>query len=71
MTAFSSTVKVTSVQGEDFGALATVEFVQPSVGIDVTLAGPTGLQITEDAAGIVKEGATLYLTISDQPPAQS
>jgi hypothetical protein len=68
MTTFSSTVKVTSAQGEDFGALATIEFVQPSVGIDVTLAGPTGIQFTEDAAGMMKVGATLYLTLSDQPP---
>lgn len=65
---FSCTVKVTDVKGETFGAVATVEFVQPSVGIDISLNGPTEIQITEDAAQIVKPGATLYLSLSDKAP---
>lgn len=61
---YSCTIEVTAVQGEDFGALATVDWVQPSVGIDVSLRGPTQIQITEDAATIVQVGKQLILTLS-------
>jgi hypothetical protein len=62
MVSFSSSVKVTQVAGEDFGAVAIVEPVQPSVGIDAVLAGSTAVQITEDAAEAFREGAELTLT---------
>lgn len=65
---FSCSVLVTDVQGEEMGAVATIEFVQPSVGIDISPTGPVQIQITEDAAAIVQKGAYLRLTFSNSDP---
>lgn len=58
---YSCTVKVKSVKGENFGALAVLEYEQGG-GIDID-PGTFELQITEDAAQIVRPGAVLKLTL--------
>lgn len=64
MQSYSCSVKVVSVQGEDFGATANLVYVDGG-GIDISFAGETiAIQITEDAAEIVQTGALLTLTIS-------
>jgi hypothetical protein len=69
MSEYACTVKVASVESNTggFGATATLEFIQPSVGIDFTPIDPARFNIL-DAAAIVKEGAILRLTISDEDP---
>lgn len=68
MSSFSSTVRVTDVRGEDFGLVAVVTPAgQPGSGIDVTLAEPALLHVTEDAADAFREGAELTLTLEARP----
>jgi hypothetical protein len=64
MTAYSCTVGVDSVSGEDFGAAANLSY-RPGGGIDIA-PGPFGCQITEDAAGIVTPGAELVMTLASK-----
>jgi hypothetical protein len=66
---YSCNVKVTDVQGQDFGATATLE-AQQGGGIDIspgtTANASIQVQITADAAQLVKPGALLLLTLSAQ-----
>lgn len=68
---FTSTVKVASVEAQEFGAVATVYALQPSVGIDVTVVNGTRLCFTEDAGSLFKTGAELYVTVSDEAPVEA
>jgi hypothetical protein len=63
---FSCTVKVLDTEPLDFGAVATVEFVQPSVGIDISPEGPIKINYTADSAEMFKPGNELTLTISNE-----
>lgn len=66
MTEFACSVQVVDVQPQAEGALAHIELVQPSVGIDMTPEGVIPIHIGGGAGDVIKAGAILRLTISDE-----
>lgn len=62
MSSYSCNVKVMSVTGEQLEGVASLEFVEGG-GIDIT-PEPFRVQVTDDAAEIVKPGAVLRLTLA-------
>jgi hypothetical protein len=66
MSEFSCSVKVVDTQPQAFGAVARIEFFQPSVGIDVSPEGIVAIHLTEDAGAMFTPGAILRMTFSDQ-----